>query len=83
VISTFRTNVGFGLVGAVVGEFISSEKGRRHMIFTASSLYDLDTVWAGLFVLMAIGFALYFLIDLIERKLLPWRQAANVSTRRV
>jgi NitT/TauT family transport system permease protein len=53
------------------------------MIFTASSLYDLDTVWAGLFVLMAIGFALYFLIDLIECKLLPWRQAANVSTRRV
>jgi NitT/TauT family transport system permease protein len=83
VISTFRINVGFGLVGAVVGEFISSERGLGHMIFTASSLYDLNTVWAGLFVLMAIGFALYFLIDLIERKLLPWRQASNVSTLRV
>ncbi|MFP3649265.1 ABC transporter permease, partial [Paraburkholderia sp. SIMBA_054] len=55
VISTFRINVGFGLVGAVVGEFISSEKGLGHMIFTASSLYDLNTVWEGLFVLMAIG----------------------------
>jgi NitT/TauT family transport system permease protein len=83
VISTFRINVGFGLVGAVVGEFISSEKGLGHMIFTASSLYDLNTVWAGLFVLMAIGFALYFLIDLIERRLLPWRQASNAPTLRV
>jgi len=83
VISTFRINVGFGLVGAVVGEFISSEKGLGHMIFTASSLYDLITVWAGLFVLMAIGFALYFLIDLIERRLLPWRQASNAPTLRV
>jgi NitT/TauT family transport system permease protein len=83
VISAFRINVGFGLVGAVVGEFISSEKGLGHMIFTASSLYDLNTVWAGLFVLMAIGFVLYFLIDLLERKLLPWRQASNTSTLRV
>jgi len=83
IISTFRINVGFGLVGAVVGEFISSEKGLGHMIFTASSLYDLNTVWAGLFVLMAIGFVLYFLIDLVERSLLPWRQASNASTLRV
>ncbi len=83
VISTFRINVGFGLVGAVVGEFISSEKGLGHMIFTASSLYDLNTVWAGLFVLMAIGFVLYFLIDMIERRLLPWRQASNATTLRV
>lgn len=83
VISTFRINVGFGLVGAVVGEFISSEKGLGHMIYTASSLYDLNTVWAGLFVLMAIGFALYFLIDALEKRLLPWRQSANVTTLRV
>ena len=83
VISTFRINVGFGLVGAVVGEFISSEHGLGHMIFTASSLYDLNTVWEGLFVLMAIGFMLYFLIDMIERRLLPWRQASNANTLKV
>jgi NitT/TauT family transport system permease protein len=83
IISTFRINVGFGLVGAVVGEFISSEKGLGHMIFTASSLYDLNSVWAGLFVLMAIGFVLYFLIDMLERRLLPWRQASHASTLRV
>jgi NitT/TauT family transport system permease protein len=40
-------------------------------------------VWAGLFVLMAIGFVLYFLIDLVERKLLPWRQVSNAPTLRV
>jgi NitT/TauT family transport system permease protein len=83
VISTFRINVGFGLVGAVVGEFISSEKGLGHMIFTASSLYDLNSVWVGLFVLMLIGFVLYFAIDMLERRLLPWRQATSASTLRV
>jgi NitT/TauT family transport system permease protein len=74
IIATFRINVGFGLVGAVVGEFISSQHGLGHLVFTASSLYDLNTVWLGLFTLMAIGFLLYFIIDLVERKSLPWKQ---------
>jgi NitT/TauT family transport system permease protein len=75
IIATFRINVGFGLVGAVVGEFISSQRGLGHLIYTASSLYDLDTVWVGLFTLMVMGFGLYYVIDIIERTSLPWKQS--------
>lgn len=73
IIATFRINVGFGLVGAVVGEFISSQRGLGHLVFTASSFYDLNTVWVGLGTLMVLGFLLYFAIDLIERKTLRWK----------
>ena len=73
IISTFRINIGFGLVGAVVGEFMSSQRGLGHLIYNASSFYDLNTVWMGLFVLMAVGFVLYHLIDALERRLLPWK----------
>jgi NitT/TauT family transport system permease protein len=83
IVATFRINVGFGLVGAVVGEFISSQHGLGHMIFTASSLYDLNTVWVGLFTLMAVGFALYFLIDWFERRLLPWKSTDHRQELRV
>ena len=83
IVATFRINVGFGLVGAVVGEFISSQAGLGHLIFTASSLYDLNTVWVGLFTLMAVGFALYFLIDWIERRLLPWKAVGHRQELRV
>lgn len=76
-IATFRINIGFGLVGAVVGEFISSEHGLGHMIFAASGLYDLNTVWAGLFMLMLIGFGLYFVIDYVEKKILPWKEESH------
>ena len=75
IIATFRINIGFGLVGAVVGEFISSQRGLGHLIYTASSLYDLNTVWVGLFTLMIMGFALYYVIDLVERSSLPWKQS--------
>lgn len=74
IIATFRINIGFGLVGAVVGEFISSKRGLGHIVYTASSLYDLNTVWVGLFVLMFLGFVLYHGIDALERILLPWKQ---------
>ncbi|MDB5564613.1 MAG: putative transporter, permease protein [Tardiphaga sp.] len=77
IIATFRINIGFGLVGAVVGEFISSQRGLGHMIFTASSLYDLNSVWVGLFTLMIMGFVLYYVIDIIERTSLPWKQAST------
>jgi NitT/TauT family transport system permease protein len=73
IIATFRINIGFGLVGAVVGEFISSQHGLGHLIYTASSFYDLNTVWVGLFVLMLLGFVLYYVIDAIERVLIPWK----------
>jgi NitT/TauT family transport system permease protein len=76
IIATFRINVGFGLVGAVVGEFISSQRGLGHMIYNASSLYDLNSVWVGLFTLMIVGFVLYYIIDIIERTSLPWKQAS-------
>lgn len=83
IVATFRINVGFGLVGAVVGEFISSQRGLGHLIFTASSLYDLNTVWLGLFTLMAVGFALYFVIDWVERRLLPWKATDHRQELRV
>ena len=78
IIATFRINIGFGLVGAVVGEFISSQRGLGHLIYTASSLYDLNTVWVGLFTLMIMGFVLYYIIEIIERTSLPWKQSSTV-----
>ena len=73
IISNFRINVGFGLVGAVVGEFISSKAGLGHMIYNASSLYELNSVWVGVFMLMIVGFLLYHAIDALENFMFPWR----------
>lgn len=73
IIGTFRINIGFALVGTVVGEFISSKYGIGHVIFVASSLYDLNTVWVGIFSLMLLGFVLYAGVDIAERTLLRWK----------
>jgi NitT/TauT family transport system permease protein len=40
--------------------------------------FGLVTVWVGLFTLMIMGFVLYYVIDIIERTSLPWKQSNTV-----
>ncbi len=65
--AAMRINVGFALVGAVVGEFISSSHGLGHAIFVAGNLFDLNTVWLGVFVLSLVAAAMYAAVGALER----------------
>jgi NitT/TauT family transport system permease protein len=46
VFNSMRVNVGLGLLGAFIGEFIASERGLGHAIIRASGLYQIDRVFA-------------------------------------
>jgi NitT/TauT family transport system permease protein len=70
IVAAFRLNVGFALIGAVVGEYIASKEGLGYMIYYAGVLYDLNAVWVGIATLMAVALLMYGAIDLIERRLL-------------
>lgn len=82
VISALRINVGFALVGAVVGEFISSQMGLGHAIFVAGNLFDLNTVWVGVFMLSGMAFALYGLVGVLERLLLKGSTTSSTVSSR-
>ena len=69
IVSAFRLNVGFALIGAVVGEYIASKEGLGYMIYYAGVLYDLNAVWVGIAALMAVALLMYATIDLFERRL--------------
>lgn len=71
-ISTLKLCTGFALIGAIVGEYIAARSGLGYMIFYASSVYEMNLVWAGVFVLMLVSFALYVVIHQLERFLLRW-----------
>jgi NitT/TauT family transport system permease protein len=68
-----RINVGFALVGAVVGEFISSQHGIGHAVFVAGNLFDLNTVWLGIIVLSLVAAVMYNFLALAERMLVKGR----------
>jgi len=68
-----KLTVGFALVGAIVGEFMTSTQGLGHAIFKAGSLYVISKVFAELAVTVALSLVLGAIVVQIERRLLPWR----------
>jgi NitT/TauT family transport system permease protein len=69
VISAFRLNVGFAILGAFIGEFISSSAGLGHLILVASGLFDISLVLCGVILLSGLAFILYFLVGQLEPRL--------------
>ena len=68
-----KLTVGFALVGAILGEFMSSTEGLGHAIFKAGSLYVIARVFADLVVTVALALVLSAIVTKLERVLLPWR----------
>jgi NitT/TauT family transport system permease protein len=69
-----KLTVGFALIGAIVGEFMSSSEGLGHAIFKAGSLYVIPKVFAALVGTIALALFLTFMVGKIERLLMPWRR---------
>src|ERR1700732_1489407 len=69
-----KLTVGFALIGAIVGEFMSSSEGLGHAIFKAGSLYIIPKVFAALVATIALALLLTFLVGRTERLLMPWRR---------
>lgn len=69
VISAFKINVGFALLGAFIGEFISSNKGLGHLILVASGLFDISLVLCGVLLLICIALLFNYVISKIENPL--------------
>ena len=71
-----QLDVGSGLVGAVVGEYLGSAAGLGYLIQQAEGVFDVAGVFAGMLVLAAFVIGIDFIVTLVERRLLVWRPVA-------
>ena len=69
VMSAFRMNVGFAILGAFIGEFISSTKGLGHLILVSSGLFNISLVLCGVLSLTLIALFLTWLVERFEAPL--------------
>jgi NitT/TauT family transport system permease protein len=67
-----KVGISFALVGAIVGEFVAGATGLGHLILIAQGQFDTPRVFVSLLALGVMGTALFYLIDLAERLMLPW-----------
>lgn len=73
ILAGMKVAISLALVGAIVGEFVSSQRGLGYVIMSAQGTFDTVRVFAALMLLAAIGLALYGLLVWLERLLTPWR----------
>jgi ABC-type nitrate/sulfonate/bicarbonate transport system permease component len=72
IISGFRLSLGLALLGVVAVEFLTANNGLGYMIWHSWQILSLSHSMVGLVVTGLIGYALFVLLDVLERRALPW-----------
>lgn len=75
IFSAIRVSISFAIIGAIVGEFISSQAGIGYLIDTASGAFDTTGMLTPLVLLMLFAFALDRAVLAVSSHLMRWRGA--------
>lgn len=73
-----KVAISLALVGAIVGEFVSSQRGLGYVILSAQGMFDTPRVFAAILVLAVMGVALFWVIAWLERLAIPWHASQKV-----
>ena len=76
--SGIRVATAVAPIGAVVGEWVGSSRGLGYLMLHANARMQIDLMFAALFTLALFAVALYFAVDAMLRRALPW-QAESAS----
>ncbi|WP_270936764.1 ABC transporter permease [Falsiroseomonas oryzae] len=75
-----KLNASMSVVGAIVGEFVASEKGLGAVIMAAGVTLDTPAIFAALILISVLGLAIYALVVAAERWLTPWERREDTAT---
>ncbi len=71
--SGLRVAASVAPIGAVVGEWVGSSAGLGYLMLHANGRMQIDLLFAALFVLAVMAVTIYFTLDWLLRRLLPWQ----------
>ena len=75
----FKIAVCLAVVGAIVGEFVGSDRGLGYLLLTSTGTLDGPLIWAALLVLIGVGMALFAIVSWVERLAIPWHVSIRVD----
>ena len=62
------------VTGAIVGEFVASEKGLGSIIISSQTTLATPVIFGSLILITIIGMALFGFVEMMERLLMPWEK---------
>ncbi len=75
IFASLRITVANAMIGAVVGEWIASDKGLGQVVLQANQFMDTLLLFRTVFVISLIGIVWFSLIAYVESKVLYWSEA--------
>lgn len=72
IFSGLKVAITLAVVGAVVGEFVASEKGLGYLIQSSTAFFKTPLAFGAIVILAIIGIALFQAVVAIERAFFPW-----------
>ncbi len=69
-----KLNATMCVIGAIVGEFVASERGLGALIVAGGVTMETPSIFASLILISALGLVLYGLVVAVERLVAPWAQ---------
>lgn len=72
IMAGLKVAVTLAVVGAVVGEFVGASEGLGYVLLIANGNLDAPLLFADLFLMSAIGIALFVIVEAAEALLIPW-----------
>jgi NitT/TauT family transport system permease protein len=73
--AAFRFSIPLSVIGAVVAEWFSGDRGLGSVIYIANNNLDMATAFAGIFTLAVLGVGLFLITAAIERRFLFWHES--------
>jgi len=70
-----RVSIPLSVIGAVVAEWFSGDRGLGSVIYVANNNLDMAKAFAGVFTLAIIGVGLYLVTTWLERRILFWHES--------
>ncbi|MCW5730337.1 MAG: ABC transporter permease [Alphaproteobacteria bacterium] len=77
VFAGLRLSVPYALIGAIVAEIMAGNSGLGYLVEHAAAQFDTSGVFAALLGVMILALALNLAVKLLERVLMPWRDASE------
>jgi NitT/TauT family transport system permease protein len=72
VFACLKVAITLATVGAIIGEFVGSDRGLGYLLLVAGGDLRTELLFATLAVLTGIGLVLYWLMTVLERLAIPW-----------
>ena len=73
ILASLHVSFGFAIIGAIVGEFLGSDRGLGNLIKSAQGNFNQSGVLACMVLMALVALLAEFLITRLERRLLRWR----------